>query len=233
VEFITVPHHTTRTGKHGEIRPDIYPGPEVMPVVEIHSKWGTSEYRGNPNPLKKIHEGPSYAVDLLNSGLPLGFIGGTDTHSTMPAGFGDDHLDRLPGMTAVLAPELTRDAIYDGIRSRNCYAASHERIYLQVDIAGASPGEQISTGKTKGERVIRALAAGRSDLEAIEIVRNGETIHRHEVSDWRGEVEFTDRDDLAPLAKNSPHLGRFVYYYVRVTCRSGAQAWSSPVWIIL
>ena len=72
-----------------------------LPLIEIHSKWGTSEYRGNPNPLKKIHPGPIYAVDLLNRGLRMGFIGGTDTHATMPAGFGIEHLDRLPGMTAV------------------------------------------------------------------------------------------------------------------------------------
>ena len=83
-EFFVVPHHTTRTGKHGEIGDDIYPGPEAMPVVEIHSKWGTSEYRGNPNPLQEIHPGPSYVQDFLNRGLMLGFLAGTDTHATMP-----------------------------------------------------------------------------------------------------------------------------------------------------
>ena len=31
-------------------------------------------------------------------------------------------------------------------------------------------------------------------------------------------------------AFESKYLGRFVYYYVRVTCVSGARAWSSPVW---
>jgi len=34
-DFFVVPHHTTRTGKHGEIPDAIYPGPELMPVVEI------------------------------------------------------------------------------------------------------------------------------------------------------------------------------------------------------
>ena len=37
---------------------------------------------------------------------------------------------------------------------------------------------------------------------------------------------------LADVALDSPHLGRFAYTYTRVTCASGAQAWSSPVWLL-
>ena len=68
-------------------------------------------YRGNPNPLHDIHPGPSYVVDLLNRGLRLGFIGGTDSHATMPSGRGveSDAHDRLPGLTAVFADGLSRD----------------------------------------------------------------------------------------------------------------------------
>jgi hypothetical protein len=40
-----------------------------------------------------------------------------------------------------------------------------------------------------------------------------------------------DEQPLGEAALESPHLGRFAYYYVRVTCASGAQAWSSPVWL--
>ncbi len=233
-DLLIVPHHTTRTGKHGEFSDDIYPGPEVMPVVEIHSKWGTSEYRGNPNPLKKIHPGPSYVVDLLNQGFPLGFIGGTDTHSTMPAGFGHDHLDKaLPGLTAVKTDELTRENVFRAIASRNCYATSLERIYLDVDVAGASMGQQIPWADTSQSREIRVAAAARSDITTIDVVRNGETIHSRPVNDWHGAVTFTDEAELAQSALQSSHLGSFVYYYVRVTCASGAQGWSSPVWLLM
>jgi len=234
LEFIIVPHHTTRTGKHGEFSEDIYPGPDVMPVVEIHSKWGTSEYRGNPNPLKKIHPGPSYVVDLLNQGFPLGFIGGTDTHSTMPAGFGDDHLDKgLPGLTAVRTGELTRESVFRAVAARNCYASSLERIYLDVDVAGAPMGRSITWPDAAKPREIRVAVAARSDIETIDLVRNGETIDSRRVDDWHADARLTDDAELAPLALPSPYLGDFVYYYVRVTCTSGAQAWSSPVWLRL
>ncbi|MFW6133050.1 MAG: hypothetical protein ACOC8F_04080 [Planctomycetota bacterium] len=227
--FFAVPHHTTRTGKHGEIPESIYPGAERMPVVEIHSKWGTSEYRGNPNPLKKIHQGPSYVVDLLDAGLRLGFVGGTDTHATMPAGFGDDHLDGPPGMTAVRSDTLSRRAIFDGIADRNCYATSLERVYLDVTVAGQDMGRCAPWPDASRPREIRIEAAGRSHLTRVDIVRNGETIHSERLDGWHDECRFTD-DETLPLL-DAPYLGRFAYYYVRVTCASGARAWSSPVWL--
>lgn len=231
-EFIVVPHHTTRAGKHGEIAEANYPGPAVMPVVEVHSKWGTSEYRGNPNPLHEIHPGPSYAVDFLDAGLPLGFVGGTDTHSTMPAGYGREHLDRLPGMTAVMAETLTRAGVYEAIRGRDCYAASGERIFLKVEVAGAAMGKIVPWSDERTPRLISGIAAAQSDIETIEIVRNGITVHQQEIKTWRGIVTFADVCSLEETWLESRHLGRFVYYYVRVTCASGAQAWSSPVWLI-
>ena len=232
-DFFVVPHHTTRTGKHGEIGDAIYPGERAMPVVEIHSKWGTSEYRGNPNPLQKIHPGPSYAVDLLNRGLRLGFIAGTDSHGTMPAGRGIEpgHIDRLPGLTAALAPRLTRDAVFDAVRHRRAYATSLERIYLSVSVGGHAPGAACAW-PPHTPRTVRVAAAARSDLTAVEIVRNGRVVARHPGSSWRADFEWTDADALAgERVLESSHLGTFAYYYVRITCSSGAQAWSTPVWL--
>ena len=204
-----------------------------MPVMEIHSKWGTSEYRGNPNPLHKIHPGPSYAVDMLNRGLRLGFVGGTDTHSTMAAGYGDDHLDRLPGMTAVYADALDRRAIFDGIRTRNCYAASGERIYLEGSVAGLGFGNSTPWSDPAQPRELSLVVAGKSDIVGIDVVRNGRTIHSSKPSNWHARLEFPDDQNLSVAALESRYLGRFAYYYFRVTCASGAQAWSSPVWLEL
>jgi len=231
-----VPHHTTRSGKHGEIPDEIYPGEALMPVVEIHSKWGTSENRGSRNPLKRLHDGPSYVVDLLARGLRLGFIGGTDSHTTMTLHnpFEPDHIDRLPGLTAVRSPELTREAIFDGIRNRRCYATSQERIYLDVRVADEPMGGLVEWPSNKTPRTIRVRAAGESNIVLIEVVRNGETIHQQPVAPcaWHGETTFTDEEDLSEHWLESKHLGCFATYYARVTTVSGAQAWSSPVWLV-
>lgn len=233
-QFFVVPHHTTRANKHGEIPDAIYPGPQAMPVIEIHSKWGTSEYRGNSQALKKIHAGPSYAMDLLNRGMKLGFIAGTDSHATMPAGGGVEpsHLDRLPGLTAVHCPELTRQAVFDAIRRRQCYAASLERILMQGSIAGHTFGEELSFAERPTPLKIDMVVAAKSTITRIELVRNGKTISTVTPGSWQAHFTYQDREDLENLMMDSSHSGHFLYYYLRVTCESGAQAWSSPVWIL-
>ena len=232
-DFFVVPHHTTRIGKHGEIGDDIYPGPERMPVVEIHSKWGTSEYRGNPNPLLKVHPGPSYVQDLLARGLTLGFIAGTDTHVTLSAVEREDpeHIPHFPGHTAVYTPRLSRAGVFNAIRARRCYGTSLERIYLQGTIGGRPFGSIASWTDAARGREIAVTVAGQSDIDKVEIIRNGECVHRVAGDAWQAHVTWCDEASLNALRLPSPHIGPFVYYYVRVTCMSGAQAWSSPVWL--
>ena len=72
--------------------------------------------------------------------------------------------------------------------------------------------------------------AAKSDIERVDLVRNGDVIFSEAPRNWWAELQWKDETDLSELAFTSPHLGRFVYYYVRVTCTSGAQAWSSPLW---
>ncbi|MBS3762620.1 MAG: hypothetical protein KGZ25_04860 [Planctomycetes bacterium] len=232
-EFFVVPHHTTRTGKHGEITDDIYPGPDAMPLIEIHSKWGTSEYRGNSNPLQKIHSGPSYAVDFLNRGMILGFVAGTDTHATMPSGAGEEpgHIDRPPGITAVRADKLTRRNIFENLQARNCYATSLERILLHGMIDGVQFGEQISAGDLSPEPEIDVLVAAKSSIRSVELVRNGETIETLNPDTWNAHFACTDTDKQNRFMELPGGSRKQAYYYLRVTCESGAQAWSSPVWV--
>lgn len=228
-----VPHHTTRTGKHGEISDDIYPGEKLMPVVEIHSKWGTSEYRGNPYPLKEIHPGPSYAVDLLNRGLRLGFIGGTDSHRTMPSGFGDEntHISSVPGFTAIFAESLSRDAVFDAIRQRRCFATAKDRMLAVGTIDDVPFGANLKVTDDDKPRRIQATVAGKAPLEKVELIRNGETIHSHPCSGWKETFEHVDSEPFTAISQPSKHLGDFAYYYVRGTCSNGAIAWTSPVWL--
>lgn len=230
-EYFAVPHHTTRTGKHGEIPDAIYPGPGHMPAMEIHSKWGTSEYRGNPHALHKIHPGPSYAVDLLGRGLRLGFVAGTDTHATMPsaAGVEPGHIDRLPGLTAVRATALGRRAVFDAIRTRDCYAASLERILLLGTIGGVRFGAAAPLAAARRPR-IDVLVAAQSEITGVDIVWNGETIRSERPGGWQFHLDADGGDSALSLEAPPPDGRRFAYCYVRVTCSSGAQAWSSPVW---
>jgi Protein of unknown function (DUF3604) len=230
-EFFAIPHHTSRRGKHGEIPDEIYVEAD-MPVVEIHSKWGTSEYRGNPDPLHNIHPGPAYVNDLLQRGQRYGFVGGTDTHCTLTFGYGKEFeaktLDRLAGLTAVWSDELSRDKVFAGIKGRDCYAASGERIYLRVSCGDLKPGELAAAS---GPRKFSISAAASGDIETVDIVRNGTTIKTFEPDSWNGEFVWEDDADMEPLWLESANLGEFIYYYIRVRCANRACAWSSPIWL--
>ena len=182
-----------------------------------------------------MHDGPCYVQDLLARGLRLGFIGGTDTHATMPSGLGLEtttgHLHTYPGFTAACCPDLSRGTVFDAIRGRRCYAASLERVYLDATVAGLGQGEMAEGVDPQAARDICVAVAGKSDIDKVEIVRNGRVVHARPGDGWQMSVEWSDAESLAAAALESVHLGRFVYYYVRVTCTSGAQAWSSPVWL--
>jgi len=208
-----------------------------MPVVEIHSKWGTGEYRGNPNQLGKVHGGPSFVQDMLAMGYPLGFVGGTDTHATMPGGYGHEpsHVGRPPGITAVWAPVLSRKAIYQGVKARSCYASSGERIIVDCRIAGVRMGTQRDDVDPAAPRRIEATVASEAQIESVEVVRNRETVFRQEGASWQLALDWTDTEPLAGVGL--PPAGYlhspFVFYYLRVTTAAGGQAWTSPVWLVM
>ncbi len=232
-----VPHHTTRTGKHGELSDWLYVGPEEMPVVEIYSKWGTSEYRGNPIPLDEVHPGPSYVQDFLARGYALGFIGGTDSHATMPSAWGEEssHIAKAPAFTAVRARQLKRSDIWDNIRSRNCYATRGERILLLGNIAGVGLGTRCEWKDPQVPRRVVATIAAESDIVKVDVVCNGKEVYSQAGSGWHLSLDWTDEEPLTDMAFEpcGAFEQPFVYYYLRVTCTSQAQAWSSPVWLTL
>lgn len=230
--FFAVPHHTTRTGKHGEIPPEAYPGETLMPVVEIHSKWGTSEFRGNPTPLVNIHPGPSYVQDLLACGYRFGFVGGTDSHTSLTfcRWLESEIHQAQPGLTAVMADADRRDAIYDAMQARRCYAACGERILLDVTCGGLAMGQAGPLPAT-GTVPIRAAYAAESRIASVEVIRNGRVVHREAPGDWKGAFEWTDTtvDEAIPV-KAFESGESAVYYYVRVSAQNDARAWSSPCW---
>jgi hypothetical protein len=238
-DYFAVPHHTSRENKHGEISDDIYPGEEMMPVVEIHSKWGTSEYCGNPNALQKVHDGPSYVNDFLKRGMVFGFIGGTDSHATLTTAKTIDngveieppHIAALPGMTAIIAEKLDRKSLIKAMKARKCYAVSQDRILLSGTINDKAFGTKLE--KTAEPVKLKALIAAKTDIEKIEIIRNGEVLHTIKPESWHANIEYIDNDNLEKTALDSKYIAKFVYYYIRVTCQGGAQAWSSPVWMLI
>ncbi len=215
---IVVPHHIGWTGTVWEAF-----APDVTPLVEIVSVHGAHEFLGN-RPL--AHRGGMrgyFVQDGLARGLRFGLIGGTDCHGLLWQH--GECWKRDPyqgGLACVLAEELTREAIFDALRQRRCYATSGIRMRMVFEVNGAPMGSEISaTDKVQ----IKVDVASESRLLWIEIVRDNATVHSFGGEGHRSTFTWEDPDWAGRQA------GETSYYYLRVTCRDDNMGWSSPIWV--
>lgn len=215
---IAVPHHIAWTGVVWEAV-----APDVVPVVEIVSVHGAHEFMGN-RPL--AHRGGMrgyFVQDGLARGLRFGFIGGTDCHGLLWQH--GECWKRDPyegGLACVLAKELTREAIFDALRQRRCYATSGIRMRMVFEVNGAPMGAEIEAAEAVQ---IKVDVASESPILWLEIVRDNQTVHSFGGEGHRSTFTWTDPDWAGRKA------GETSYYYLRVTCRDDNMGWSSPVWV--
>lgn len=202
----------------------------LRPALEIYSAHGQSELFDPTDPLAygQVHftparstPGPHYARDAWASELEMAVVAASDDHSARP---GLSHF----GLTAVRAPELTREAIFDALLAGRSYGTTGERILLDLSVAGVTMGR---VGQARGALRGAVSVAAPSLIEKVEVYAWDSSAGEWRVAArWEhpGQaLEATFEDDL--------EAGRRVYY-VRVdlevpTGRRPARAWSSPVWI--
>ena len=136
---LTIAHHSAG----GPISTDwsIPPHPELETVTEIVSVHGSSEAADSPGVIHRPVPG-NFVRDALDRGYRLGFLGSSDGHDGHP---GLAHLTSATGgLAAILAEDLTRDAIYDALNNRRVYATSGHRILLRASLGGHPMGSILS-----------------------------------------------------------------------------------------
>jgi hypothetical protein len=228
-DALLIPHHTAnvKMGVEWEAAAE----PEHERLVEIHSVWGTSERHedaGNRFPIRTSggEQVGRHVIDALNTGRRLGFIGGGDIHDGRPGDElhhlqGDEpaHYNLLhrQGIMGVWAPELTREAIFDALWDRNCFATTNVRMPIRFSVCGEQQGGSV---RSDDDRPVHLWAASEVPIARATIVRGGEdwqVLEPHErVVDWSVE-------DAAS--------GGSEYYYARIEREDGWMGWSSPVWV--
>jgi hypothetical protein len=239
-ELISIPSFTMAKGI--EYNFDQFE-PEFERVVEIYNAWGSSEMtkkEGNPRPISSttgVQEAADGSIQkALQRNCRFGFVaGGLDDRGIYAELYESDQVQYTPGLTAIIAPAHTREALMEALYQRSCYATTGERIIVGLYLAGFPMGKEISTADKPGLTINRHLSgyvAGTTNLHKVEIVRNGKVIKTFEPHQYF--LDFT-YDDMIPLDKvviptkdkNPP----FVYYYLRVTQEDEHMAWSSPIWV--
>ena len=158
-----------------------------------------------------------HVVDALKRGYRFGFVGGGDIHDGRPGDqLATESYPSSPGRfwpagyTAVLAPALTRDAVFDAIKNRKTYATTQTRIYLDVTFSEA-----------KEDRTLDITAASEEGIREAAIVLNGDDVQKLQPDTDR---RIISRNNLpVPMEPDG-------FCYVRITTEKNNMAWSSPCW---
>lgn len=187
--------------------------------LEVCSAW--DYYIDRPEPFHRD----------LRSGRRLAFIGGSDSHRRNPGTCG--------ALTGVWAYALSREAFFEALRKRRCFATSGSKMIVDFRINGVPMGsETVATGVV--ELVVRAW--GTRQLEKLTIVRGkvGEdapepiAVREAPLSGLHAEVAWHDE----------PSTGTWFYYVIikqvgedirypsNICIAEGSRAWTSPIWVI-
>ncbi len=169
-EVFVTPHHMGyQTGYRGYNWQYFSEG-EQTPFVEMYSRHGLAE--GDMGDYPYLHDmGPrnweGSILYGLKQGHKFGIIGSTDQHSGYPGSYGD-------GRVGVLSADLTRDGIWDGLRSRHTCCATGDKISVDFRINNALMGDVTSGNR----RRIYVNVAAESCIDYVDIIKNGRLIAR-------------------------------------------------------
>lgn len=204
----TGPHHIGWTGADLEAH-----RPDAQPVWEICSCHGCYEHPEHP--LGQRGDLRDQMVDAaLRSGLRFGFIANSDSHGLLY--HHGECRKRDPfrtGLTAVQATARTREAIFEAIRARRCYATSGAKILLDLRVGDMPMGSELPE---RGPHPAVATASGEHSLARLELVGPDGVV---------AVVERTAGTLELRAEASAP------YVYARAVQENGEMAWSSPVFM--
>ena len=168
---LMIPHHPAlRTGGRGANFAHL--DPRVSPVLEMYSEWGNAEHDRAPFPYVRHTEPGRWTRNtlqyLLAQGHRVGVVASTDDHLGYPGAYRE-------GLVAVKAAALTREAIFDALRSRRTYAVTGDRIALDFTLNGREMGQELPYARN---REIQVGVTGWHQVDRVEVLKNNRIIHR-------------------------------------------------------
>ena len=202
LDVVEVPHHV-----RGVTERD----PRYQKAIEIYSQWGSHE--------------PGVVANF-NDGLMACVIGASDNHTGQPGlqpisnRWAIHH--HYGGLTAFLAPSLTRDDLFAAIDARRCYATATCRILADFQVDGHPMGDHFTLPSPKEPRTVTLEAAASTPITNVTLIRNGRSIRTW--SPDRAVVRLEHKDAV-------PFGGPTDYYYFRIVCDETRRAWLTPIWV--
>jgi Protein of unknown function (DUF3604) len=226
---LTVPHHTLKMP--APIDWTNADNPQFRRNIEIYSGHGSSEEYDPSEPLafeQSLFTNPSTSQktgmsvqDAWMKGYRLSTLASSDDHSGHP---GQPEL----GLTAVYAPGLTRESIFDALFHGRTYATTGAHIILDFDINNAMMGGETTI---HDEASIHVRAIGTDVIDQVDVLRHLEGTPGFQVI----YQTFPAAESVSFIFSDHSAHGN-VIYYVRLRQRNlvggrAVMAWSSPIWL--
>ncbi len=209
---LIVPHHPGYARGRRGVNWNVH-APAHERLVEIHStQHGSSEGLEPFTPrlysrsMGGLEPGSS-VQDALQRGYKLGFTGGSDSHA----------LKQKSGLVGVYADELTRAALFNGMRQRCTIATTGPKFAGSFHLEGHGPGSLLALDYLPAFTV----EVPETGWEEVQLIRNGQMAARWKLGAPEPLVYQETASGLRPDN----------YYYVRVLLADGEQAWISPIWV--
>lgn len=243
-EALVIPHHTS---VHSESSYETFwtehdfdtHNPRFERLIEITQDRGSMEVEEAGGNVYFGGSGSS-VWQALQRGMKVGFVGGTDNHRAQPGeprsplgGLDPDEV-AVGGLTAVFARELTREAIWEALYARRCYATQGQRTLLSFALAGYPMGSLLSPAESKPfaeKRVFTYSIVGHRPITRIELVRSDGAVFDLAPQPHPGlePVSGAHKDESA--LRDIEAAEDAVFYYLRIAEADGRMAWSSPIWL--
>ncbi len=189
-------------------------------LVEVCSGFANAEWLMQ----KCLREGFRFAITGA-SDLHVGLMGAPRAVETFRGRFGSnmglnvrDSGHGSGPVGAIMAPELTREALWASLRNRHTYATSGDRIFVSLDAGGFTMGDVADLPDRFG---IDLTVHGQDTLERIDLIV-GKYLAASlspNMMDAQWHVNF-DRTTMPPGT----------WFYFRIKQVNNEWAWTAPVW---
>jgi hypothetical protein len=192
-ECIVIPHIGGRRANLD------YFDPDLEPVVEVHSCWGTFEW---------------FFFDALRRGYRVGVVANSDGHKGRPGAehAGAGKFGVLSGLTCILADKFDRPSLFKALKSRRCYGTSGPRIFVDAILNEEPIGSDIKDAE--GPLSLNVEVAGTAGIERIDLLAAG-----HEVDSWIA----------SPYVSRSQERVRIRWSGARILNRRRATEWDGSL----
>jgi hypothetical protein len=145
-----------------------------------------------------------------------------------PAAISDNHKEgwttNYNFRTVILAPELTRQHVYEAIKANRVYASEDNNLRLSFSVNNHTMGSKLVLNSERKYSInVCAEEPDKGD-------ENNKISKLEIISDY-GKIVYSKELDTFSIKEHillSSETAR--YFFVRITKKDGKRAWSSPVW---